>query len=538
MENKRYFDQLGVMLDCSRNAVCKKETLYRFIDIIADMGYNLLQLYMEDTYEISGEPYFGYLRGRYTARELKDIDAYAKKKGIELVPCIQTLAHLGGMARWDHYSAEYIDTADILLVGEDRVYELIDKMFSSVSECFSSRKINIGMDEAQMVGLGKYLAKNGYRNRFDILTEHLRRVSEIAKKYDLRPMMWSDMFFRLGNNGDYYSENPNIDEDVIRSVPENVELVYWDYYHTEKSFYDKMIKAHAKTGKNLWFAAGIWSWLGFVPHYEFAYDTMRAGLQSCIDNGVRNVLITVWKDDGAESSLFSSLPALMYAAECAKGNFSVELLKKPFESLIGIKYEDFVCMEQPDNVLEKNTNQNPSKLALYSDPFYGVFDYSLNTDLQERFQALEKRLSECGKGSEFEYVFRTLSCLCGVLSLKYGLGIKTRNLYKKQDKTALRTLAEKEYRIVLEKLRAFYDAFEFQWRKENKLNGFETHDIRLGGLLKRTEHCQKIILEYCSGKIDFIEGLEEEILPFEKNTRKGECSHCLADWRLVAMIKP
>ena len=61
MENYR---MLGVMLDCSRNAVLRPEELYRFIDILAKMGYNTLQLYTEDTYEIEGEPYFGYLRGR------------------------------------------------------------------------------------------------------------------------------------------------------------------------------------------------------------------------------------------------------------------------------------------------------------------------------------------------------------------------------------------------------------------------------------------------------------------------------------------
>ena len=48
------FRTLGVMLDCSRNAVLRPEELYRFIDILAKMGYNTIQLYTEDTYEIDG----------------------------------------------------------------------------------------------------------------------------------------------------------------------------------------------------------------------------------------------------------------------------------------------------------------------------------------------------------------------------------------------------------------------------------------------------------------------------------------------------
>ena len=162
------------------------------------MGYNTVQLYTEDTYEADGEPYFGYLRGRYSKAELKELDAYARGIGIELVPCIQTLAHLGGITRWAEYGG-ITDIGDILLAGEERTYELIEHMFRTCAECFTSRRINIGMDEAHMLGLGAYLDKHGYKDRFSILSEHLRRVCEIADKYGFKPMMWSDMFFRLAS---------------------------------------------------------------------------------------------------------------------------------------------------------------------------------------------------------------------------------------------------------------------------------------------------------------------------------------------------
>ena len=85
--------RLGTMLDCSRNAVPSVETVKKWISITADMGYNALMLYTEDTYEITGEPYFGYGRGRYSKAELKELNAYAQARGMELLPCIQPLAH-------------------------------------------------------------------------------------------------------------------------------------------------------------------------------------------------------------------------------------------------------------------------------------------------------------------------------------------------------------------------------------------------------------------------------------------------------------
>ena len=49
---------------------------------------------------------------------------------------------------------DIVDIDDILLVDEPRTYELIDKMFASIADSFSTRKVNIGFDEAHKVGLG------------------------------------------------------------------------------------------------------------------------------------------------------------------------------------------------------------------------------------------------------------------------------------------------------------------------------------------------------------------------------------------------
>ena len=152
------FKKLGVMIDCSRNAVLNKKSFCRMVDILSALGYNFIRLYTEDTYEVDGEPYFGYMRGRYSREEIREMDAYATSKGIELIPCIQTLAHLNSIFRYAEYM-KINDTDDILLVGAKRTYKLIDNMFRSLAESFTSRTVHIGMDEAFMLGRGKYQAK-------------------------------------------------------------------------------------------------------------------------------------------------------------------------------------------------------------------------------------------------------------------------------------------------------------------------------------------------------------------------------------------
>ena len=74
--------RLTAMFDCSRNAVLNLKSVKKYIDLLAKMDYKGLMLYTEDTYEVNNEPYFGYLRGRYSKEELKEISSYGNKKDL------------------------------------------------------------------------------------------------------------------------------------------------------------------------------------------------------------------------------------------------------------------------------------------------------------------------------------------------------------------------------------------------------------------------------------------------------------------------
>lgn len=523
---------IGAMLDCSRDGVYTVKSLKRMFRILAQMGYNAVQLYTEDVYEIEGEPYFGYLRGRYSKSELKELNAYAGELGLELIPCIQTFAHLGGITRWEEYKP-YTDIDDILLAGDERTYQLIEGMFQTCAECFTSRRMNIGMDEAHMVGLGKYLSQHGYQNRFDILLAHIKRVNEIAEKYGFSLMMWSDMFFRLANDGKYTGELP---KNILSLVPKNVSLVYWNYYSTEKEYYDKMIRLHRRFPNRIAFASGAWSWIGFVPSNRYAIVSSEAAIRSCLENGVEDVFITCWKDDGAESSLFSILPTLMCVAEFAHGNFDREKIAKRFREIVGIDFTEFLKLDNV-NLTGKEVEYpcNPSKYMLYSDPFLGIFDDTCKEGGGKQYVHVRNVLLCASENEEYGYLFRTLAEICSVLELKYELGLETRKVYAAKDKAKLKVLVGK-YDDLVQRVDRFYSAFRYQWEKECKLYGFEKHDIRLGGLICRVKHCREILQQYIDGVIDRIEPLEERILPFSKTTQSAR-STLFNVWSDTAMIK-
>lgn len=522
---------LGLMIDCSRNAAPMPETIKKLIRYMAALGYTSLQLYMEDMFEVEGEPFFGYLRGRYSQQDLRVFDEYAALFGIELIPCVQTLAHFTAPMRWEKFSEGKHDINDILLVGEEKTYEFIEKIFAVMRTCFRSANIHIGMDEAHMLGLGKYLDKHGYENRFGILCRHLERVAALAEKYGFTPMMWSDMFFRLAFGGEYCVCGGSVPEEVRAKVPKNVKLVYWDYYSRDESRYDDMFRAHKEFAAHTVFAGGFWKWCGFTPHNGFTLAATNAALNSAKRYGIDEAFFTMWGDNGAECPLFALLPSMVATAENVYGHGGDEKwLLKRFKILAGMGWEDFMSLDLPD-VLEDDLCDlcNPSKYLLYNDCLMGIFDCTVKEKDSEKYVEYVVRLQQSARNKKWGYMFASAASLCRVLAIKANLGNRTHEAYEAGDKVALAQIAEREYGELLCRVRAFHTAFRKAWLSENKPQGFEVQDARLGGLCGRIESCRKTLREYLEGRTERIEELDESRIDIS-GERKFLHRHLCLNW--------
>lgn len=507
--------ELGYMIDCSRNAVIRLEQLKKMIRVLALMGYTYVGLYMEDTISVKEEPYLGYMRGAMTPSELKEADFYAQQFGMEIRPYIQTLAHFNQITRYEHYF-DMVDCDDILLVGEGKTYEFLEHIIRTLSENLSGRTINIGMDEAHMVGLGKYLSQHGYTERFHIMEEHLERVLSITRKYGYKVQMWSDMFFRLAYDGQYYVKDKEMEYQM--NIPSDVELIYWDYYSLDTSHYDQMIVQHKKITEHVGFAGGAWKWHGFVPHNHFSFHAGKAAFQACRKNHIESIVITGWGDNGGEASQFSNLPALYADAEfaytcCAESDGTMEIEK--FRLLTGITYEEFMSLDDVNLLPEDGKKTaNSCKYLLYNDLLIGIFDSVVKEDVPAHYIDVAKNMRQLSEKGAYGYLFKTQEMLCRVLALKSDLGLRIRGAYKDRDKTTLEKIVGEEIPTLLVYVDDFYHAFEQQWNLENKSFGFEVQCARIGGIKQRLEYTKDVLERYLANEVTQIDELEAEYLPF------------------------
>ena len=515
MEEESCFDDICLMVDCSRNAVKNMETVKKLIRNLAMIGYTSLMLYTEDTYEVENEPMFGYLRGRYTQAELQELNAYANGLGIELIPCIQTLAHLNQLLRYKYSHFQCFDCTDILFVGEERTYELIENMLKTLSSCFTSKKIHIGMDEAWLLGRGKYLDKNGNIPRFEILCTHLQKICAIADRYGMQPIIWSDMFWRTAY-ADKTCRDKNgkvvIPQEILNKIPKQVVLCHWDYHCQQAEGYFENLEIHQQFKNPVWFAGGTAECnRGFIPHLTYSTKIAKAAIDAAKHSGIKSIMETVWGDNGGECSLFANLPALMHYAYTARG-IDQERLEKEFKALTGYEYKEYMRLEEAQT-FGKYTEDigNPAKYGLYNDVFLGYVDAVINGE-DKKYFTQTKSAVEPLKNGQYGYVFETAYDLNAILELKYDIGIRLRKAYQEKDKAELENCVDGLLKIIglLEK---FIISYRKQWLKENKPHGLEVQEIRLGGLKERWIGCRARLIEYVNGEIDEIPELNETLLP-------------------------
>lgn len=519
------FSTAGAIVDVSRNAVLTVKSVQYLLRRMALMGLNALMLYTEDTYEVEGLPYFGYMRGRYSYQELKDCDNYAEALGIEIIPCIQALAHIEHYLKWD-VAKQLRDTRDVLLIDSPSTYEFLDKLIAAASRPFRSKRIHLGLDEAHGMGRGVYLDRHGFRDRFELIRSHLDKVLQITDKYGLQPMIWSDMYFRAASpTHDYYDLAASIPEHVKQARPANVQLVYWDYYHNDPEFYIDYIERHREFGLDPIFAGGIWVWGCWGPGYGKTFRTANAGLTACKEKGIREVFATLWGDDGTEVNYFTALLGLqLYAEHSYSRDLDLEKLKRRVKFCTGVDYEAFMDLRYldetpgtlPDNC-EEMSSSNPSKYLLWQDVLLGLFDKHLaGENLEEHYAQLREKL--CRYKNQYpngQFLFETPEKLCAVLEQKSDLGLRLVQAYHQKDLVTLRKIAGQELSEIIQNVCDLRAAHRAEWFAIYKPFGWEVLDMRYGGLLSRLDSVIQRLNDYLEGRVEHIEELEEERLFFD-----------------------
>jgi hypothetical protein len=327
------------------------------------------------------------------------------------------------------------------------------------------------------------------------------------------------MYFRLGSKThNYYDLEADIPQDVVKAIPAEAELVYWDYYHGDDDTYLKMIEIHRSMGREPVMASGVWTW----AHLWYGQGiTERAGgacIRACRQAKLKEVFFTMWGDDGGYCEYDSALAGLAWAAEQAYGSEDADSLRDRFEAICGVGYEDVLLGSKlHDQTLGNRIDEAPVQLpvqVLWDDPLLGMHHLTMKARKPDFWKLASAHYHQVANELA-PHIGRTQPIdldhaltLAKFLAAKVDFRIALEDAYQVRDRGRMQMLLPEVGRIV-ELIEQLQGTFRRQWHRKNKPFGFEVIQVRLAGLRERFREVARLLSELMHQQRDAIAELDE-----------------------------
>ena len=339
------FERRGYMLDVSRDRVPTRATLTWLLDLLAQLRFSELQLYVEHTFTYADHEVVWRDASPLTHDDMAWIAARADDRGIELVANMNGFGH---MERWLAHEA-YRDRAECpdgapALFGDgvtpptcleptvenaELAVELAREMLAAVG----GHRIHIGGDEPFELGDGRSAARVAEAGRDRVYVDHLLRIVEPLVADGNEVLFWADFFRR--------------DASLLADLPARARGVVWNYEAPSDTSWlsflppaflerlglpddaHKGFVAHCRqfveTGAPFWVAPGTATWNTLLGRNGNAaanvVDAAKVGAQ----HGAEGYLLTDWGDNGHWQPLVVSLPSMVRAAVAAWSGGTAEV---------------------------------------------------------------------------------------------------------------------------------------------------------------------------------------------------------------------
>lgn len=510
-----HFKTLSAMLDVSFGGPISLDGIKEYLRYMAAMGYNQLWFYAEDMYEMPEKyAHFGYMRGRYSVAELKELDDYAYTIGIEIVPCIQTLGHMSKYLRWKE-AAKYRETPIILKPGDEETDELIRDMLVWASKPFRSKRIHVGLDEASQLGLGASLKRDGYRDQIDIFLEHVNKVADMCAELGLKPMMWNDLVFCFcSKNHKKYDKDTVLTEKVLSGMPKNMDLVYWNY--EDETCGKFMIEKNREIGNPVIFGGGVWIFRGPLPDNIWSEYFHERALADCKEMKVEEVCHVIWCY-GTTIYQTSLLETCRYAEHCYEDTSAK--LRERFEFITGASYQAFYDMSNYHAMYKEGEIDYNSKpydyrfdgdKYMWQDLMLGIFDKRLyNEPRSEHYKMMAEEYADfAANGDKWQWLYEFTRAVFTYLYHKCYVSERLGPAYKEGDIKTLRHLNDEILPALANDVWRLSRAHLEHKDRFMRPFGTEINDKMYGTLLMRAHYTMHRLTDYLSGKIVSLPELE------------------------------
>ena len=311
---------VGYMLDVSRFRVPTMETVKRQVDILADLGYNHFQLYTEHTFAYPGHEAVWREASPFTPAEIRELDAYCAKRGIELVPNQNSFGHLEHWLRHPEYN-HLAEAPQGGTVNWGKVYPypaslcptdpesvaFVAGLYDALLPCFRSKYINVGGDETMELldngkeRIGRSAAAIKEKGAHVVYIDFLKKLHGLVAARDHEMMFW----------GDIVLQKP----ELVKDLPKDLIALNWGY--EENHPYAKETATLKQAGLRFVVCPGTSTWCSLLGRTDVMIANVDNAVENAEKNGAMGALLTDWEQ--YPQSWSCSLPAIVYFAHRMRG---------------------------------------------------------------------------------------------------------------------------------------------------------------------------------------------------------------------------
>ncbi len=313
------------MLDISRDKVPKLSTLRGLVDLLAEWKINQLQLYMEHTFAYTGHEEVWRGASPLDGRQIRELDAYCRERGVELVPNQNSFGHMERWLRhrkyarlaecsgpWNTPWGEVRNRPATLNPLDPGSIRLVRGLYEQLLPHFSSRLFNVGCDEPFELGQGSSRRACERRGVGRIYLEYLLKLRRAAARHGRRIMFWGDWIER-------YPE-------LVDELPGDVTPLVWGY--EADTLFGGSCRQLKAAGLRFYVCPGTSSWCSIAGRTTNCLANLRNAALAGRRHGAEGYLITDWGDFGHRQHLPVSYPGFLYGAAlswCVGTNLSIDV---------------------------------------------------------------------------------------------------------------------------------------------------------------------------------------------------------------------
>lgn len=295
------FRDRGIMLDVSRGRVPRRATLEALVDLCARMRLNVLMLYVEHTFAFRRHPEIGEGASPLDAETILALDAYAADRGVELIPCLQSLGHMEKILSLPRYQklAES-DRRWSVSPSRPETYTFLEELYDEFLPLFRSPRFNANCDEPFDLGRGQSARRARKKSPGELFSGHVEALERLARKHGKQLMIWADFAYKHA-------------EQIPRLAPDTL-LIDWWY---EAEFEADRVAKLRRHGFEFWVSPGTSAWNCLFPRVANSEANIARWADAGRRHGATGLLNTDWGDFGHYNTLGGSLYAYAQGAQHA-----------------------------------------------------------------------------------------------------------------------------------------------------------------------------------------------------------------------------